>query len=186
MKTRNVAIIILLMIAMAVFTAVKFWVMPAKEAAQEKYLMEQQSPETHDLQYVLEYRSPYMGDAGNLINLFNHLPLSEREKTFELFPDERKAAVIFSARSDTLAERELAAALLYNSTVAFALIGNLEAIDYRFSDAVFSTERKQIEQLYPDGFDSLLQKDSWKENVQLRIIESGKVSEMAERVFNKH
>ena len=86
----------------------------------------------YSLETILVYRSPYMGDNSNIINLFNSLPNAEKfGKQFELFPDTHSVKVYYTPHAE-LSHDDRMAMMLYNATAAFALIDNLEEITFVF------------------------------------------------------
>ena len=66
----------LFIVGLVMFGWVQFYYIPKMEAADEQERLEQLEPETHQFSWVLEYKNPYMGSAGNNINLINNLPMS--------------------------------------------------------------------------------------------------------------
>ena len=66
-------IIGLFIIGLLMFGWVQFYYLPKMEAADEQEQLEQLEPETHQFGWVLKYKNPYMGSAGNNINLDKQL-----------------------------------------------------------------------------------------------------------------
>ena len=56
--------------------------------------------------------------------------------------------------------------LIYNSTAAFALVGNLEEIEYNFQGRFFIVKRENVEKLYQDFEQLITDKDIWNEKVR--------------------
>ncbi|MDT8715126.1 hypothetical protein IAI10_00330 [Clostridium sp. 19966] len=91
-----------------------------------------------------------------LVNLFKNLPLSS---------DDLKKAII------------------YNSTAVFALIDNLNQINYKFTDFNYTVYRKDIKALYNEDFSSLLKKDEWQNKVQDKLKDAEYVKKSADAVI---
>ncbi|ELK40453.1 MULTISPECIES: DUF4825 domain-containing protein [Brevibacillus] len=162
---KNKLILLLALLGIGLFAVIQGWILPKKELAAEQYLADQQSPLTHDLQTILPYKNKYMGDVSNL-NLFNHLPLKDLKRSYQLRSDEFAIEVHYEAdelREDEKAIRQM---LLYNSVAAFALIDNLQTIDYRFLDRTLTVSRSRIQQLFGDDLAALLTTEKWRANVQ--------------------
>lgn len=206
MKSLNHWIIGLLAVGLVLFGILQIGVIPHKEAAKAQYEREQLEATTHDLNAVLPYKSPYMGDASNTINLFGHLPLAATERTFQLFPDQltvqveykdslpevgkanmdRKAAAGFpiAKQTDSAYLAEVRKSLIYNSAAAFSLIGNLEGVIYQFTDVTYTVSREDVEALYGD-LDRLLDKTNWQEQVQRPLQDSRYVDETAHKMLRE-
>lgn len=127
--------------------------------------VEQQSAETHHFKKVLAYENEYMGNNSNITNLFNNLPLSNHRDFVELEPDTFTLVVNYNASVDDKT-------IIYNTTVAFVLIKNLEVIEMRFSDQSFVVTRENVEQWFGDDFDSLKDPEVFNEKVQKPLIEN--------------
>lgn len=182
MKNRNKWIIGLLVIGISLFVVVQFVVIPHQQAKQHQYLAAQQEPATHDLSTVLKYKSKYMGDASNDANLFQNLPLSNTEMNFRLFSDKLELEVNYKDTIWNIGEEKVKRSLLYNSTAAFALINNLQEIDYNLSGAAYRVKRIDIEALYSD-FANILNANTWKTSVQTKMNNSQYVDETFSKVF---
>lgn len=181
MKNRNRIIICLLVIGIALFVAVEFIVIPHNNAEQDKYLADQQEPATHDLNSILKYKNKYMGNASNVGNLFYHLPLSNVGMNFELFSDNFELTVNYKGTVWNIGEEKVKSALIYNSTAAFALIDNLQIIDYNFSGASYQVKRTDIESLY-SNFNNILEQDNWSNYVQSKMDDHQYVEAAFQRV----
>lgn len=73
-------------------------------------------------------------------------------------------------------------ALIYNSTAAFALIDNLQIIDYNFSGASYQVKRADIESLY-SNFSNILEQDNWSNYVQSKMDDHQYVEAVFQRVI---
>ena len=169
MKAKNRLIICLAIIGMGLCFVVYGVIIPREHQKENEYIENQKNPLTHDLDSILEYKSKYMGNSNNLINLFCNLPLKDIPRTFELFPDKLAAEVNYEEIIENIDKDKLEKALIYNSIATFALIDNLDAINYKFTDSSYKFLRSDIEKWAGEDLSSLLTKDKWKIKVQDRI-----------------
>ncbi|USG66659.1 DUF4825 domain-containing protein [Brevibacillus ruminantium] len=182
MNNKNKWIIALLLVGVVGLTVVEGYLKPQLRAQEEQYKADQQNPLTHDFQSVLRYQSKYMGDASNLINLNHHLPLSAIPKTFQLYPEEYKAELIYQRDAASVDDVLLKQALLYNATANFVLIENLERYQVRFPDVSYTFSRTAIEQWYGGNLQRLLEKKQWDQEVRDRLAEESYVKTFFKQV----
>ncbi len=207
MKIRNRIVSVLFIIGVILFIVVRFIIIPDNTRKQEEYNMAQSDAVTHDLDRILPYKSPYMGDASNIINLYNNLPLAV-DRTFHLISDEltleinykdtmlqageksienkKEKAGDINTKQDSKCQYEVYKDLIYNSTAAFALIDNLEKINYNFSDTTYSVTRDRIESLFTTKLSDLLADENWKIQLQDRLKDLDFVKNSMEKVFEIH
>ncbi|MFF2448210.1 DUF4825 domain-containing protein [Neobacillus sp. NPDC058068] len=156
----------LLALGIGLFIIVQFIIIPKQNDAAEQYVIDQRRPLTHDLENIIPYRFLYMGNASNVFNLFNHLPLNEVEKDFELKSEAFTLIVNYHQSVSEIGTNLVNQSLIYNSTAAFALIGNLEKIEYNFADESFEVKRENVKSLY-DDFSQLTKSNSiWNQQVR--------------------
>ena len=165
MSRKGKWIIILLVLGVVMFSIVQFIVIPKQNAAAEQYIIDQQRPLTHDLDYIIKYKHPYMGSAGNIIGLFYHLPMNV-ERDYELFSERLALRINYHQTVSEIGETIVHESLIYNSTAAFALVGNLEEIEYNFQGRFFIVKRENVEKLYQDFEQLITDKDIWNEKVR--------------------
>ena len=204
-KQREKIIIILIIVAVIIFALQRYYVHLIDEK-QNKYLNDQQEVTTCDLDYIMEYKNLYMGNASNLGNLFRRLPLRVSIKDFQLFPNELTAQINFndselnvgraSLESKNTAvtgtvedihaiyQNEVNKSLSYNAIATFALIDNLEGIIYKFTDITYTVTRDDIEAIYVN-LDNLLEKDTWNKVIRDPFGDKEYVIELAEKIL-KH
>ena len=204
MSNKNKLLVALFMIGLALFSVVQFIVLPHQNAQDKQYEAAQLEATTHDLNSILPYKNDYMGNNSNIINLFWHLPLIGSEMKFQLFPETFTLEIDYRntllstgkesmsrkpfASSGTIDElnklyqKEVEKSLIYNSTAAFSLIGNLEHIIYRFSDVSYQVSRANVEALYLDH-NNLLNPTIWKEEVQSKLNDDNYVAATAEKIL---
>jgi hypothetical protein len=209
MKNRNRIISALFIIGVILYLAVQGIIIPGNAKKQEEYKLAQLDATTQDLKCILVFKSPYMGDASNDINLFYNLPLSINNMTFHIIPEEFTLEVNYkeelikvgkisrgnrkvttdkssgnSAGEDTQNDRkEVYKDLIYNSTAAFALIDNLDKINYNFTDVTYSVTRESIEKLYDLPLTDLLSKEHWKAKVQNQLKDSEFIDKSIKNTF---
>lgn len=121
---------------------------------------------THDITTIQQYKSPYIGNASNISQLFYHLPLNHLSMNFEI---DSKACALTVNYIDTIKAvgvEEVRRDLLYNTIAAMATIDNLDKITYHFSDATYTFDRTQIETIFGSPLSNLLDKEIWRIKVQ--------------------
>lgn len=182
MKNRNRWIIALLAVGILLFAVMQLYVIPLRQARQNQYLAAQQEPATHDLNTILSYKSRYMGDASNDANLFQSLPLSNVGMSFQVFPEKLMLEVNYKDTVWNIGKEKAESALLYNSTAAFALIDNLQEIDYEFDGATYRVKRTSITTLYSD-FHEILQTGHWRTAVQAKMNDEQYIGEAFQKSF---
>lgn len=182
MKLRDRVILCLLIAGTALFAAVRFYAIPQRDAAQNLYLAAQQEPVTHDFGAVLKYKSAYVGNASNDAGLFNHLPLSDAGASFQIDSTNLALEVDYKTAVKNLGEARVKRTLLYNSAAAFTLVGNLQALVFRFPDVSFRVRRADAEVLYPD-FKNISDPGTWKNLVQSKMGGAQYVSDSFTKTF---
>ena len=163
METRNIAIIVLLIVGIVSYAVVHGVIIPKMDENRQQYIAEQLNPSTHDLESILKYKNKYMGNASNLINLFHSLPLSNAGTKFQLFSDQLTVEVDYQQTVSNIGETKVEKALIYNATAAFDLIDNLKALNFIFPDSSsYKVNREDVERWYGVKVSYLLSKDIWK------------------------
>ena len=87
MKRKNRIIIGLLAAAAVLFCIIQFRIIPNIQEKQPDYARNQTDALTHDITAIEDYRSAYMGNASNIGDLFEHLPLSDISRKYEIDSD---------------------------------------------------------------------------------------------------
>ena len=169
MTTRNKLLILLILVGIILFGIIQGIILPQMEARQKQYRLDQLNPVTHDLTSLLPYKNKYMGKAHNLMNLYQHLPLGELDKKYQLFPEKFTVEITYSEWANAIDEFHLKASLIYNSVAAFSLIDNLEEIHYIFSGDSFTVTRSDMARVFGENLSELLTNEMWREKVQDRI-----------------
>ncbi|WP_315121196.1 DUF4825 domain-containing protein [uncultured Clostridium sp.] len=177
MKKRNFIIIILLVIGVAAFGSTEFILKPRQEEKKAKYLLAQQSSVTHDFKNVLKYKTQYMGDSSNIINLNYSLPLGNIPRTNEINSDKLEYIINYKESVSNIGEEKVKTDLIYNATANFALIDNLEAITFNFTDSSYKITRNDVEDWYKIDLSSLVDETKWSKEVQEKLGEKNYVDE---------
>lgn len=187
MSKKNGLIVILLLIGVAGMAALEGFIKPQADEQAVQYEAEQNDPLTHDIRNSLSFASPYMGNAGNLINLNASLPMRDIERTFQLYPEELTAELRFRARAGDLQEKKLKQLLVYNSTANFAMIDNLEKLIFAFEDQTFTIRRAEVESWFGDqvSLASLRDAGTWEEEVQSRLDDMKFVGDYVENLVER-
>lgn len=183
MKREHWWIIGLLVVGIGLFALVQGVVLPKQELREAEYAEAQRDPTTHDVKRILPYRHPYMGNAANLGNLFDHLPLAHLRRTYQLHPETLTAEINYQAAASQVDGPTLYKSLIYNSVAAFALIGNLEHLRFNFMDAAYVTGRDRMEAVFGRDLSALLTEETWKTAVQEPLADPGFVQQTLEAAF---
>ncbi|GAA0342959.1 hypothetical protein GCM10008967_36780 [Bacillus carboniphilus] len=183
MNTRNKIIVGLLGFGIVLFAVTQFWVLPEMDKKEQQYEMAQKDPVTHDVQSVLKYKHPYMGNAGNLTQLFSELPLNEYSRTYELDSDLLQLTILYKDGVVDIGQEKVERALIYNATTAFALINNLEVIRFSFHDKTYVVKRARLMSRYDTTISPRIDKEDWKLQVQEPLNQKEYVEEIMNEVF---
>ncbi|MHC8517395.1 DUF4825 domain-containing protein [Sporosarcina sp. ITBMC105] len=169
MDKRRMIIGLLILLVVPIYIWIAYFEIPDKAKVGEEKL--QQDPLTHDYEKMLSFRTTYMGDASNTNAFFEALPLNEHKGTVEMDLNRFYLLVhypIATSDLDGIAEQ----AVIYNTTAAFVLIGNLQEIELKFQDQSFKVTRDRVEKWFGDDFTTLSEPSNFKEKVQQRLDDS--------------
>ncbi|EIM05380.1 hypothetical protein A1A1_16485 [Planococcus antarcticus DSM 14505] len=180
MNTKNKVILFLLIIGFSLFGVIQGIVLPNIKQDEAQYVKEQQEPLTHNFEASLPYKSKYMGNASNLFNLFHSLPLSHVEKTFQLDSEMLSAKVIYNERISDIGIEKVERSVVYNATAAFALIDNLEEVQFSFLDQNYQVLRSGIQAEYEVPLSELAEVEVWEKEVQLELKDPNRVRSFLE------
>lgn len=170
MNKKNKVIICLLVIAVVLFFAIIFWMIPANQKKQADYTRDQTDARTHAISVIEEYRSAYVGDATNISGLFEHLPLNNISKKYEINSKDCTLTVNYLDTIWNIGEEKVQRDLIYNSVAAMAAIDNLNGITYNFSGNNYTFSRKEIEDVFGSPLSDLLLPEKWNNEVQIRLL----------------
>lgn len=169
MNKKSKVIVVLLAIAVVLFCAIQFWIIPTNRAKETEYARSQTDSLTHDISVIETYRTPYIGNASNVSGLFEVLPLNNISKKFEINSDNCTLTVNYLDTVSNIGEEKVQRDLIYNSVAAMAAIDNLSGIIYNFSGDSYSFERTQIEEVFGSPLSDLLEEKNWVEKVQNKL-----------------
>lgn len=183
LKVRHRLIMMISIIGVVGFFIVQTIVLPAIAEREKAYQDAQNEALSHDIEQSMRYQHKYMGDAGNLTQMFCSLPLREVPMSFELDSDRFRVQVKYEVSLDELDEWKREQAFIYNATAAFALIENLREIDFQFLDRSFVVERETVEEWYEMPLPSLIEGDSWETVVRQPLADADYLESCMEAFF---
>ncbi|WP_157213444.1 DUF4825 domain-containing protein [Paenibacillus senegalensis] len=165
---KNKWIIALLVTGLILFLTIQGAVKPYLNKQELVYEEQQQSPLTHDFSKLLAFQHPYMGNASNLSNLNNRLPLfRDLSFTFQLYPDDLHAQLIFTEPAAFLDSSSRGQAFMYNVTANFVLIDNLQRLTLQFPDQEYTFVRDKVAEWYGEAdLSTLRDEDLWDNRVR--------------------
>lgn len=153
------------MIGVLLFIWIQFFVGPNKVEKEERM---QQDPETHNFEKVLPYEDAYMGNASNIGNLFGALPLNQYRGTYEM--DSELFSLVMNYNTSTLGYEDIVKrSVIYNTTAAFTLIGNLEEVEMHFQNKPYIVTRENVEKWFGTTLIDLKDPLIFKERVQDKL-----------------
>ena len=164
-------------VGLVMFSWVQFSYLPKMEAADKQEQLAQLEPETHNFSRVLEYESPYMGSAGNNLNLIYGLPMSDIPRTFQQDPEQFKFTVHYEKSIEDIGVKRVEKAILYNSTAIFALIKNMEIVEFTFPDETYAVTRERVNHWFAEDISTFNDEEIFKRKVQQPIIEKNRLQE---------
>lgn len=166
MSKKSRLILCLLAVAIILFCMIQFVMIPAKHEKQAAYTQNQTDALTHDIFAITRYKSPYIGDASNVGNLFWALPLNDVAMNFEIDSETCALTVNYLDTVWNIGEEKVRRDLIYNSAAAMATIDNLTKITYHFSGKSYSFDRHQMEDVFGSPLSELLEEAKWSKEVQ--------------------
>jgi hypothetical protein len=169
MKTRNIFIICLIVVGIALFGIVYGILIPQNNQNEQRYIIKQQDPLTHNIESVLKYKNKYMGNASNVGNLFHALPLNNIAMSCQLFPDTFTVEVKYNESVSNIGEAKVNKSLIYNATAAFSLIDNLNSINFIFNGVSYIVLSSDVEKWYGVKVYTLTEKGTWEKLVQSNL-----------------
>lgn len=155
-----------LIIGVPLFIWIQFFEVPNKVKIGEAKM--QQDPLTHNYESVINYSSPYLGDASNTGNLVNHLPFSEHQESIEIDSEGFSLQINYDVRMREVKEKAQQA-IIYNSTALLALIDNLEQVELKFHDRFYSVTRDRVEKWFGTTLVDLKEVEVFEEKVQRNL-----------------
>ena len=118
---------------------------------------------------IIKYKSKYVCDNSNDSALISHLTLSEYGYVFEIDGENLGLIINYHITDWYINENYyLERSLLYNSVSVFALIDNVEYINFNFSGKTYNITRNQIIEIYPN-FNDIIKKGINKEKFNIYL-----------------
>lgn len=130
---------------------------------------------------VIKYKSKYIGDNSNTINLVYSLPLSEFSPVFEIDSDNFGLTINYHMTNWYIDELYLKQSLIYNSVSIFTLIDNVSYIKYNFTGESYYITRDDIES-YPN-YNKIKSKEINKDNFNKYLENKIKNEQFIEKEF---
>lgn len=144
--------------------------LPSQERIQAEEELKQLDPETHHFEKVLQFENLYMGNAGNNMNLVNHLPMSDVQRLFQQDPDEFTFTVNYEMSVKEIGRERVEKAILYNATAILALIENMKVVEFAFVDQTYTVTREHVNNWFGEDVASFKNEKVFIEKVQQPII----------------
>lgn len=139
---------------------------------------------------IISYKNKYIGDNSNIGNLLNNLPLSEYGYVFEIDSENLGLTINYHITdwyiSDDLYMQK---SLIYNSVSIFALIENVEYIEFNFTGNSYRVTRNAVEENY-DRYSEIFEngnidKEKFNLLVENKMNDSDFVEMIWERIFEE-
>lgn len=163
---RRIIMVLVVVIGVPLFIWIQFFEVPNKVKIGEAKI--QQDPATHKFEDVTTFEDPYMGDNSNMNNLFQALPLNDQKGTLEMDSDVFSLIVYYNTTTAELGQKA-AQAVIYNTTAAFTLIGNLQTVEMRFEDESYTVTRENVEQWFGTTLVDFKNPEEFKGKVQEKL-----------------
>ncbi|MEK5037846.1 DUF4825 domain-containing protein [Sporosarcina sp. FSL K6-3457] len=174
---KNKVIVGLLIVGLGLFVWMQMVYLPGQEKIQQEEVLKQLDPETHLFEKVLQFENLYMGNAGNNMNLVNHLPMSDIPRMFEQDPDEFTFTMNYETSVEEIGEERVEKAILYNATAIFALIENMDIVEFEFVDQMFAVTRERVNNWFGEDVASFKNEKIFFKKVQQPIIARERLDE---------
>lgn len=166
MDKRRLMLILIVVVGVSLFIWIQFFEVPNKVKIGEEKM--QQDPLSHDFEKVTAFEKPYMGDASNLGGLFNALPLNNYRGPMEM--DAEKFSLIVDYKLDAdISTETIKQTIVYNTTAAFTLIGNLQEITLLIDDESYIVTRENVEKWFGTTLVDFQDPKIFKEKVQAHL-----------------
>lgn len=140
---------------------------------------------------IIKYQSEYVGDNSNDGNLINDLPLSEYGYVFEI-DSENLGLIIDYHIIDWYIKEDLylQKSLIYNSVSIFALIENVEYIQYNFTGNSYRVNRETVENNYPNYSKIIenneIDKEEFNNNLESKMKDNIFIEETFKDIFENN
>ena len=167
MDKQKVLLIVVVLIGVPLFIWIQFFEVPNKVKIGEEKM--QQDPTTHQFEKVQQYEQKYMGDASNIGQLFEALPLGNYKGTFEMEPEDFFLNMNYLSTSE-IPKEKIKQAVLYNTTATFVLINNLEEIEMSFDDESYVVRKENVVEWFGEPITELKNPQAFMEKIQDQLL----------------
>lgn len=134
---------------------------------------------------LIKYQNKYIGNNSNTGNLIGQLPLAEYGFVFQIEPENLTLSIHYHMTDWYKNENQyIEKGLVYNSVSIFALIDNVQTIQYHFSGKTYQTTRKQVEENYPN-FQEIIENGIKKDKFNLYLENKINDEEFIKEIFQK-
>ena len=129
---------------------------------------------------LFNYKGSYVGDASAVGNILNNLPVTGYTQDFELKTEEAPYGIVLNYDgSESVAEQK--EIIIYSATYLFALIQNVEWVQYNFSNQHYKITKQEINNWYGEDLESLKSEDELNAFIKSHLNSSNNL----ELLFNK-
>lgn len=140
------------------------------------------------IENIIKYKNKYIGNNSNTGSLINSLPLSEYGYTFEIDSNNLKLTINYHMTDWYIAESGyLNKSLLYDTVSLFALIENLNYVEYNFSGKSYEVSREKLEKFYPHYEDIVkdgINKSNFNVYLESKLADDDFIDEVYKDIFN--
>ncbi|MBQ2937413.1 MAG: helix-turn-helix domain-containing protein [Clostridia bacterium] len=135
---------------------------------------------------ISKYQNKYIGNNSNIGNLINNLPLSKYGYVFEIDSNNLVLTIDYHITDWYISDEfYVQKSLIYNSVSIFALIENVEYIEYNFSGSSYKITRKTIEDNYPHYSEIVQNENINKEKFNQYLENKMNDNEFVETIYQK-
>ncbi len=126
-------------------------------------------------------------NTGNVENILGKLALSWKERTFSINKDKITIKYDVAYKDVVKAycdEDYVKQALIYNVTVLYATISDLNKVEHKFKDISYTVDKTQIKDLYQiENLNDLTDEETWSIKVFKKLEDKNFVNETFEELF---
>ena len=138
---------------------------------------------------IIKYQSKYIGDNSNDSHLINNLPLSEYGYTFEIDSKNLGLTINYHITDWYIKDNlYLKKSLIYNSVSIFALIENVDYIEFNFTGNSYKVTRDTVKNNYPGYYKIVnnngINKDEFNDKLEGKINDNEFIENTFKIIFN--
>ncbi|MFP7707982.1 DUF4825 domain-containing protein [Trueperella sp. LYQ141] len=117
--------------------------------------------ETHELESIESYRSQYVGNNSNTVNLINALPLADRVQRIEILGQD--VVITLGPDLNTDDDETVAPNVLYSAIAIMASIDNVRSVMYGTPSSSYVVSRDDVEARFGAPLSGLLEnEEKWQ------------------------